>query len=296
MPSIWIGATWKMNKTLTEAVEYLEVFSKHVPSYEPLNLFLVLPFTHLTTAKKLLADTGVLLGAQNMHWEDSGEYTGEISPLMLSDIGVELVELGHSERRLYFNEDDYSVNRKVLAAINNKLVPLVCVGEHQIERDFGVANEVVGRQVKIALHNIPEDSSLNILIAYEPVWAIGKKGTAASANEAEDMHSYIRSVVTSILGTEIGMGIPILYGGSVNTTNAADYVNMPNIDGLFMCRAGLDPVNYINLIDSIREAIISIATTERPGPGSHCKSYGLPLLSWNRRSATDRSRKFNQTF
>jgi len=263
MPPIWIGATWKMNKTLTEAEEYLEVFSKRVLSYDPLHLFLVLPFTHLATAKKLLSDTGVLLGAQNMHWEDSGEYTGEISPLMLSDIGVDLVELGHSERRKYFNEDDYSVNRKVLAAIEHKLVPLVCVGEQQVERDFGIAKEIVGRQVKIALHNIPKDSFLDILVAYEPVWAIGERGTAASANEAEDMHSHIRSVVTSVFGKEAGKTIPLLYGGSVNTTNAREYVNMPNIDGLFVCRAGLDPLTFLNLVHSIRD---SITSNLRQGP------------------------------
>jgi triosephosphate isomerase len=176
---------------------------------------------------------------------------------MLSNIGVDLVELGHSERRTYFNEDDYSVNRKVLAAIEHKIVPLVCVGEQQVERDFEVAKEVVGRQVKIALHNVPKDSFLDILVAYEPVWAIGERGTAASANEAEDMHYYIRSVVTSVFGKEVGKKTPILYGGSVNTTNARDYVNMPNIDGLFVCRAGLDPLVFLNLVHAIQDSISS---------------------------------------
>ncbi len=255
MREIWIGTTWKMNKTLSEAMSYFEYIKNKLPLPDRLRVFLVLPFTHLSAAKDILAGTGILMGAQNMHWENFGEFTGEISPPMLTDIGVDLVELGHSERRMYYNEDDYSVNKKVLAALAHDLIPLICVGEHSIEREHNVTKEVVGRQIKIALHGIREEHCDRILIAYEPVWAIGKHGVPAKAQDADDIQAHIREVLIQSFGRTQGKKIPLLYGGSVQLANASSFVKKPHVDGLFIGRAGLEPKSFLDILNSVRNSI-----------------------------------------
>lgn len=255
MRQIWIGTTWKMNKTLSEAMRYFEYIKKNLPLPDRMRIFLVLPFTLLSQARDILTGTGILLGAQNMHWETAGEFTGEISPLMLADIGVDLVELGHSERRTYFNEDDYSVNKKVLAALAHNLIPLICVGEHLIEKEHGVAKEVVSRQVKIALHGVREEHCERILIAYEPVWAIGKQGIPASAQDADEIQAHIREVLIQAFGPKQGQKVPILYGGSVQLANASSFVMRPNVDGLFIGRAGLEPQSFLDILYNTRASL-----------------------------------------
>ena len=255
MRKVTFGATWKMNKTLAEAVAYADCLKQAHVAGENVAVFVVAPFTHLCEMRAALDGSGILLGAQNMHWADAGAFTGEISPVMLREIGVDVVELGHSERRQYFNETDYTVNQKVLAALAHGLTPLVCVGEHRAEREYGVANEVVARQVKIALHGVPPEQCGQVWIAYEPVWAIGEGGTPAEPSVAAEMHVHIRRVLVGLYGRERGELPPILYGGSVSRANAADLLSQPAVDGLFLSRAALDPNDFVEIIAAAAPAV-----------------------------------------
>ncbi len=249
---MYIGSTWKMNKTLAEAVEYLSYLRRALAVGSSMTIFVVVPFTHLWKARAMLDGTAILLGAQNMHWEEAGAYTGEISPVMLQEIGVDVVELGHSERRQYYNETDYTVNRKVLAALSHGMRPLICVGEHLIEREYGVAKEVIARQVKIALHRVRREDCSRVWIAYEPVWAIGEGGTPAEPTQAAEIHVHIRQTLLELFGPEHGHAPPILYGGSVSRANAAQLLQQPAVDGLFLSRSALDARSFVELIHAVR--------------------------------------------
>jgi triosephosphate isomerase len=240
-----------MNTTVSEGAGYIEYFVKSLRAPRHVQTFLVVPYTHLERARGLLRDSGILLGAQNMHSAERGEFTGEISAEMLRDIGVNLVEIGHSERRRYFNEDDYTVNAKVCAALGHGLIPLVCVGEEASEREFGVTGEVIARQLKIALHNTDLGESPPFLIAYEPIWAIGHRGTPARPDQASEIHTLIREILDEKYGSSIATGVRILYGGSVNRENALDFLAQPNVDGLFVGRAGLDPREFLDLVGMV---------------------------------------------
>lgn len=252
MKTLWIGTSWKMNKTVSEGITYIQTLMKTMKIPKYIQLFLVLPYTHLTKARELLEGTTILLGAQNMHWENEGAYTGEISPLMLAEIGVRIIELGHSERRINFNEDDFSINRKVIAGLSNGLVPLICVGENETEKDYGVAREIVARQVKIALHGTEEYDFEHLIIAYEPVWSIGEGGTPAEPNYAGNIQSLIREILNNKFGWEKGNKIPIIYGGSVNQDNAVDLIRQPNVNGVFIGRAGLEPDSLLAIVSRIK--------------------------------------------
>ena len=254
----WIGTNWKMRMTLSEADIYLKNFRDQFKAVEGFQIFLVLPFTHLDRAKKELEGVPVLLGAQNMHWADEGEFTGEISPLMLKDIGVDLVEIGHSERRRLYNEDDYSINKKILAALNHDIIPLVCVGEGRVERNYGIEREVISRQVKISLHDVVASKLNRVIFAYEPIWAIGEHGTPASPDEVCFMHSHIRELLVDLYGHKGSDQVRILYGGSVNRSNAAAFINEPNVDGVFISRAGLDSSEFLALIKLIQQVSGSV--------------------------------------
>ena len=253
MHTVWIGTGWKMSKGFAEAESYARVLKGYIDSQHPeANIFIVPPFTVLKGVCDVVGDSNLFVGAQNMHWEDAGSYTGEISPLMLKDCGVRLVELGHSERRAEFGETDYLVNKKVLSAVRHGLIPLVCIGETGLEKEFGVAGESVVRQVKIALHGLPENKISEILLAYEPVWAIGDKGTPAAPDYANRIHGVIRHALSELYGAERAHGVPVLYGGSVNLENAQDLVKQPQIDGLFIGRAAWDVDKFINIIESMK--------------------------------------------
>jgi triosephosphate isomerase len=245
---VWIGTSWKMNKALSEVAGYIDYLSKNLHASDRLQIFLVLPFTHLDRASRLLQDTPILLGAQNVHYAENGEFTGEISSQMLKDVGVDLVEIGHSERRRFFNEDDYSVNAKVHAALNHGLIPLICLGERKIERDFGVAQDTVTYQLKVALHDVEIRESTQVLVAYEPVWAIGKGGSPASPEQAGAVHALLRRILQEKYDEPTAQRVRLLYGGSVTPDNAAELLATPEVDGLFVGRAGLDPKSFLSLI------------------------------------------------
>jgi triosephosphate isomerase len=251
---VLLGTSWKMNKTRPEAFTYITQLKESLGLLKPFTIFVLPPFTLLWQVKELLQGTSILIGAQNMHWERSGPYTGEISPLMLEDIGVDIVEIGHSERRDYFGETDLIVNKKVLSALKHGLIPLICVGEKQVEREHGRSQEVVHRQLVAALQDVHLPHTDGVWIAYEPVWAIGEGGIPAEPSYASDIQSEIRQILVDQFGEETGEKIPILYGGSVNVENAVAFLREPNIDGLFLGRAGWEVGSFLEIIRQVRQA------------------------------------------
>lgn len=239
----WVGTSWKMNKTLAEA----RAFAGGLPAQgDPrIQHFVIPPFTVLREVKAMLAGSDVLVGAQNMHWDDAGAWTGEISAPMLVDCGLDLVELGHSERRAHFAETDETVGLKVAAALRHGLIPLVCIGETLADREGGRADAVLAAEVQGALARIGADQrDAPILLAYEPVWAIGAGGTPASADYADARQAAIIAVAGDILGRRI----PCLYGGSVNPGNCADLAGCPHVDGLFIGRSAWDVAGYRDIL------------------------------------------------
>lgn len=252
-PIRWIGTSWKMNKTLQEALAFADALALALPGVdEAIQPFLIPPFTAGRQVKAALAGTRVKVGAQNMHWDDMGAWTGEISPLMLKDCGLDMVELGHSERREHFGETNYSVGLKTAAALRHGLLPLVCVGETLAEREAGRAEEILREQVLSALEFL-NSSALNkpLLFAYEPVWAIGVNGIPASPEYAGKQQRLISDVAASLLPARP----PVLYGGSVNPGNAAQLIVEPGIDGLFIGRSAWQADGYVEIMRLAANAI-----------------------------------------
>ena len=253
MTPYWVGTSWKMNKTLAEALQFAEALTAFVPGFDPaIQPFVIPPFTAARQVKAALANTRVKVGAQNMHWADTGAWTGEISPVMLRDCGLDLIELGHSERREHFGETDRTVGLKTAAAVRHGFVPLICVGETLAEREAGRADEILTAQVLGALQGLTDNElSAEILFAYEPVWAIGEKGIPASADYADKQQALIKQVAASRLPhTPL-----VLYGGSVNPGNAAELIGQPHIDGLFIGRSAWHAEGYIDILKKASAAI-----------------------------------------
>jgi L-erythrulose 1-phosphate isomerase len=251
MEKVLLGTNWKMHKTVKEALDYTKDLLELVKDYEQYQFFIIPPYTDLWEVKNIAKGTGLLIGAQNMHFEDEGAFTGEISPKMLKEIGIDVVEIGHSERRQYYNETDYTVNRKVIAGIKYGFTPLICVGENMIDKEYGVTKEVIAKQMKIALHNIARQDVLKVWIAYEPVWAIGVNGVAAEPSYASMVQSNMRNVLVELYDEETANKIPILYGGSVNEDNAVELMKQKDIDGLFIGRSAWDVNRFRNIVERI---------------------------------------------
>ncbi len=246
MADFWVGTSWKMNKTLAEAEDFAHALAAADTRNDPrIQRFVVPPFTATRQVKEILADTSVKVGAQNMHWEDAGAWTGEISAPMLTDCNLDLVELGHSERRAYFGETDETVGLKTEAAVRHGLIPLICIGETLEQRDAGRADEVLAAQVSGALGLLKgNQKTATILLAYEPVWAIGTGGVPASADYANQRHEKIIALADDILGRKV----PCLYGGSVNAQNCEELIQCSHIDGLFIGRAAWDVTGYLDIL------------------------------------------------
>lgn len=249
----WVGTSWKMNKTFAEALAFAEALqADEVNASVDIQRFVIPPFTLVREVKNLLQNTGVKVGAQNMHWAQSGAWTGEISPLMLKDCQLDMVELGHSERREHFAETNETVGRKVEAAIRHQLIPLICIGETWAEKESGRASEVLAEQVKGALQYLNEEQAQSpLLFAYEPVWAIGDKGIPATADYAEARQEEIIATAFEVLGHRV----PCLYGGSVNPDNCEELIACPHIDGLFIGRSAWDVNGYLNILKKCATAI-----------------------------------------
>ncbi|MDP4153724.1 MAG: triose-phosphate isomerase [Bacillota bacterium] len=257
MKDFIVGTNWKMNKTFSESEKYINDLLELVKAHSQYTYFVIPPYTHLKTVRDQLRNSNVLLGAQNMHWEQEGSYTGEISPLWLSEIGVNIAELGHSERRQFYNENDEDLNKKVHAALKYHMTPLLCIGEYAKDKYYKITKEVLCRQIKIALSGVDSKQTKSIWIAYEPVWAIGEKGIPAEPKYVEEVHSYIRDQLKDLFG-ENGDHIPILYGGSVNVENCVPIAQRKNVNGLFIGRSAWNIDSFKKIIELLEQAKMEV--------------------------------------
>ncbi|MFS8047425.1 triose-phosphate isomerase [Rhizobium sp. BR 314] len=245
-PRYWIGTSWKMNKTLAEARAFAEALRVADDLRDArIQRFIIPPFTAVREVKSILSESSAKVGAQNMHWADHGAWTGEISPLMLKDCNLDIVELGHSERREFFGETNETVGLKTEAAVRHGLIPLICIGETLSDRESGRAPEILSEQVVGALSKLNEQQKqAEILLAYEPVWAIGEKGIPAEPSYADARQAEIIAVAQKVLGRKI----PCLYGGSVNPQNCEELISCPNVDGLFIGRSAWNVEGYLDIL------------------------------------------------
>ena len=242
-----IAANWKMYKTPAQAQEFVQAFLPQVVNHDRDEIVLCPSDTSLSVVIAAVTGSNVAVGAQNMYFADEGAFTGETSPLMLKAINATHVIIGHSERRQYFCETDETVNKKLLAALKHELKPIVCVGETLAEREGGKTDEVLLRQVRKAFEGITEPQCRQIVIAYEPVWAIGT-GKTATPQMAAEAHAVVRKEIATVLGREAAHSMRILYGGSVKPENAIALMNEDGIDGALVGGASLDPQSFAKLV------------------------------------------------
>jgi triosephosphate isomerase len=244
----WIVAgNWKMHNTVAESIALAKAIKDGSSGFPGGAIVLAPPFTALLSVSEAIKGSNIFLAAQNMHYEDKGAFTGEISPSMLKDVGCSYVIIGHSERRKYFHEQDNDVNLKVRKALTAGLTPIMCVGETDEEREKGVTKDVVGRQVKQGLSGVEKIE--NIVIAYEPVWAIGT-GKVATTAQAQEVHQFIRSILKNLYNSAAN-NIRILYGGSVTKDNIGDLIAMEDIDGALVGGASLKADGFLGIIQNI---------------------------------------------
>ena len=241
-----IAGNWKMQKTIAEALEFVNEVKDRVNN-DKVEAVICAPFTLLKDLKQATKGTNIKIGAQNMHFEEKGAFTGEISPLMLKELDMDYVVIGHSERRQYFNETDETVNKKVLKALEVGIDPILCVGETLEEREAGNTKDVCKVQVEKALENVSKEDLAKVVIAYEPVWAIGT-GKTATSEDANDVIAYIREVVANLYG-ELANEVRIQYGGSVKPSNVAEIMNQSDIDGALVGGASLEANDYVELVN-----------------------------------------------
>lgn len=243
-----IAGNWKMNKTLGEAINFVEEIKGKIPPSDQVETVICAPALFLAQLVEAAKGTEIGIGGQNMHFEESGAFTGEISPAALEDVGVKYCILGHSERREMFNETDEAVNKKVHAAFKHGITPIVCCGETLEQREKGETMELVANQVKIALSGLSEEQAKQVVIAYEPIWAIGT-GKSASAEDANEVCAHIREVVKEIYSEEVAAAIRIQYGGSVKPGNIKEFMAQSDIDGALVGGASLDPQSFLQLLE-----------------------------------------------
>ena len=237
-----IAGNWKMNKTPSETTAFLNELKGKVAGAD-CEVIVCVPFVNLQNAVAATKVTNIKVGAENLHFEKSGAFTGEVSADMLTDLGVEYVVIGHSERRQYFNETNVTVNKKVLAALAAGLKPIICVGELLEEREQGITEEIVSLQTKIALMGVPAEAMKDIVIAYEPVWAIGT-GKTATADQADEVCGIIRGVIAKLYNKDVAEGTTLQYGGSMNAKNAEELLGKYNVDGGLIGGASLKSEDF----------------------------------------------------
>jgi triosephosphate isomerase (TIM) len=245
-----MAGNWKMHKNAAEAVNLVREIGEAMTDDDGPEVVVCPPFTALKSVSTMLEydKYAIGLGAQNMHWETQGAFTGEISPLMLKQLLVDYVILGHSERRQHFHETDEMINKKIRAALAAGLKPIFCVGESLEQREAGRTTQVVGDQVTAGLSDIGDDLADRLVVAYEPVWAIGT-GRVAEPQDANDVIRHIRAIVAAVLGTETAQAVRILYGGSVKPDNVRAIMDEPEIDGALVGGASLDAPSFLQLIN-----------------------------------------------
>lgn len=244
-----IAGNWKMNMLPNEAIAFIDEFIPLVKDTQN-EVILCVPYTDLFYALLSVQNTNIKIGAQNMHWAEKGAYTGEVSAKMLKAIGVEYVIIGHSERRSYFNETDESVNKKIKAAFENELKPIVCVGETLEEREAGKTADIITNQTRLALSGLTDEQIKNTIIAYEPIWAIGT-GKTATSEDANNSIKEIRKEIEKIYGKEVAECVIIQYGGSVKSSNAKELFSTSDIDGGLVGGASLVPDEFAKIVNSI---------------------------------------------
>lgn len=241
-----IAGNWKMNKTVSESIKFARDFVDAVSDVIDRDILICPPFTSLQVLGQIFSGTNVKLGAQNMHFEEKGAFTGEISPLMLKDVGCTFVILGHSERRHIFGENNELINKKVLSAVSHGLIPILCVGELLEERESGKTFKVVSSQLEEGLKGLSKEA--NFVVAYEPVWAIGT-GKTATPELAEEVHSFLREKLVELFGKDKAESVRILYGGSVKPENVEGLMAMENIDGALVGGASLKVESFVKIVN-----------------------------------------------
>ncbi len=248
----WIGTSWKMNKLRADARAYAETLkASPVANTTKAQPFVVPPFPSIAEVAGILHGTRVMVGAQNMHWDDKGAWTGEVSPPMIKDCGASFVELGHSERRTFFNETDETVALKVKAALAHDLIALVCIGDTRAEYETGATADILAKQTRFALKYVGKKAPGRVVIAYEPVWSIGEGGIPADPDFANEQHGKLKALTADLAGE----ALPILYGGSVNPQNCVALANRSHIDGLFIGRSAWDAPGYIGIIEAVTKSL-----------------------------------------
>ena len=251
---IYLGTNTKMYKTIAETEKYLkelEELTRDIPE-ETAELFVIPSYTSLPAARELLKGSHIRLGAQNMCWEEQGQFTGEISPLMLKELAIDIVEIGHSERRHVFRETDEEEGKKVSAALEHGFTALLCVGETLEQRKAGISDEVLSIQLKMGLQGVTEHRRL--WVAYEPVWAIGVNGIPAAEEYVNERHRRLKRVLEEFFGREKASVIPVLYGGSVNPGNVVPLISQPWVDGLFIGRSAWKAESFNRLIRMVLQS------------------------------------------
>jgi len=242
-----IAGNWKMNKTVAEAMELVAGIKSELSDPVEVDVVLCPPYTALKSVGEAIQGTQIDLGAENMHWAESGAYTGEISAAMLCDVLCHYVILGHSERRQYFGETDEGVNKKAKAALAAGLLPIVCVGESLEQREAGETEKVVEAQIRGSLAGLGADAMLKTVVAYEPIWAIGT-GLTATPEQAQDVHAHIRRILADMTDESVAQSVRIQYGGSMKPGNAKELLGKPDIDGGLIGGAALDPQSFAGII------------------------------------------------
>jgi triosephosphate isomerase len=242
-----IAGNWKMHKNLAEAKDLAKGIVENVKNVDKVEKVLCPPFTALATVSESIKDSGIDLGAQNCHFEEKGAFTGEVSPKFLLDFGCKYVIIAHSERRQYFGEDDALINRKLKAVMRLGLIPIFCVGETLEQRNKEQTFDVLRGQVLKGLQDIGLDDPLKIVLAYEPVWAIGT-GVTATKEQAQEAHRYIRDLLAGLWGSETAEKVRILYGGSVKPENTAELMSQPDIDGALVGGASLEAGSFAKIV------------------------------------------------
>jgi triosephosphate isomerase len=242
-----IAGNWKMNKTIGEAVELVKALKAKVADVTDVEVIVAPTFTALSAVADIIKGSNIKLSAQDMHWEKNGAFTGEISPLMLKDVGCQYVIIGHSERRMYFGETNETVNKKVKAAHEYSLKPIMCVGEKLEEREAGIMKDVVKDHVVNGLASLTEGQALATVIAYEPVWAIGT-GKTATPEQAQEVHQFIRELLADMYSPAVADAVLIQYGGSAKPDNIAQLMSQPDIDGGLIGGASLDAESFTKIV------------------------------------------------
>ena len=247
-----IAGNWKMNNTLSQTKAFAEEIKPIMPKGKWCNVVLCVPATNIQAAVRLFKDCHIAIGAETCHYEDHGAYTGEITAEMIKEAGAKYVIIGHSERRQYYNETDFTVNKKVHAAINAGLIPIVCVGESLEQRELGVTMDLIAYQVKAALAGVPADKMRHVVIAYEPLWAIGT-GRTATAEQAGEVCEGIRTIVRKLYGARVARSVTIQYGGSMNPKNAAELLAQPDVDGGLIGGAALKTPDFVEIVNAANQ-------------------------------------------